>query len=107
MTSCAVHIIYCEVVPAGDGYTIILIIYCVIVDHGVIGGAKIEDSVRIVSGREASADDIWCITCSVIKQHVPHNQLGTARYAEEMCEPTLNIKFSITEHAVILLTTMK
>lgn len=42
VASRAIHIIHCNVVPAGDSHTIILIVNRIVVDQGVVSGADIE-----------------------------------------------------------------
>jgi hypothetical protein len=91
MASGTVHIVHCDVISAGDSYTVILIVDSIVDDQGIIRSTDVE-SVRIMSCRKPATDCVWRIACAVIKQHVSHCQVGTARYAEEMSWPVLNMQ---------------
>ncbi len=83
MATIAIHILDCDIVPAGDSHAIILIVDRAVGQYHVARGRNIK-SIRIVCRCKSTADSIWGISCWIIEFNVGNHQIAAAGDTEAM-----------------------
>lgn len=97
MSTMALQIRHCHVIPASDSYTVILVVNCTSFDNDIARCANVK-TVRVVRRWQPVAAAVGSITLRVIQDQALENEIGAARNGKEMNRPVPDIQ--ILNHRV-------